>query len=446
MKVNNMFGKLLVLGVVCGGALLILIYYYGAAGGRLPTQANRYTMHAKVEPQQLLKHADVRAAGVKIGEVVGVKADGARSDITMDLEKDIAPVFNDAKVLVRQKTLVGENYVEITRGTPSAGELPDGGTLPDSANQEAVPIDKILNSLDPDTRKAISTNLRSLGAGFAGRGRDLNALLGDLAPLTAKGTQVTDILNAQNGQVGDIIAQGNTVFRALADRRADLTSLLKAAKTTAVAVAQRDGQLKSAFAEFPSTLQQAQSSVQKLSAFSGRAIPVVRDTRLALADLTPVLQDLGPTATQTNKIFDELPAFTKRADPLLTQLRSFSSAATPTFPALEAVLRQVNPMLTYLAPYNRDITNMFQVFGSNVFWDKYGGIGRCTCPAGEHSFANFSPAMLQAANVVLKSGFVTPFENTHNDMYRKPGLGAKAGLEDFDGKLPVVSADPAVKK
>lgn len=446
MKIQNLWGKMAGLAVVCLGALLILVYYYGAAGGRLPTAENRYTVKADVEPQQLLKHADVRAAGVTVGEVVGVNPKGAKAEVVMDLEKDIAPIYNTATVLVRQKTLVGENYVELTRGAPSSGEVPDGGKLPEKASLEAVPIDKILNSLNPETRKAISTNLKALGGGFAGHGRDLNAMAGDLQPFTTKGTQVTDVLNAQSKQVGDIIQQGNTVFSALADRRADLTTLLKAAKTTAQAVSERDEQLKSAFAEFPATLRQAQSSVTKLSGFSGRAVPVVSDLRVALSDLTPVIKDLGPTATSANRLFDELPKFTQKADPLLSQLRSFSKGADGTFPALDAVLRQANPALNFLKPYNRDITNFMQVFGGNVYWDKYGAIGRCTCPAGEHSFANFSPAMLQAANVLLKSSLVTQIENTHNNSYRPPGIAKTAGMSDFDGNYPVIGADTSGKK
>ncbi|WP_354698831.1 hypothetical protein DSM112329_04529 [Paraconexibacter sp. AEG42_29] len=446
MKINNLFGKVFVLALVCLGALLILIYYYGAAGGRLPTAQNRYTVNAQVEPQQLLKHADVRAAGVTVGEVVDVKPRGTKALVVMDLEDEIVPIYNDATVLVRQKTLVGENYVEITRGSPSSGELKDGGSLPDRASKEAVPIDKVLNSLDKDTRAAISTNLRALGGGLQGHGKDLNAFIGDLAPLTSKGTQVTDVLNAQSRQVGDLIQQGNTIFRAISDRRADLTTLLKSAKVTAEAVSERDEQLKSAFAEFPATLRQAQSSVTRLSGFSGRAVPVVRDLNVALRDLTPVIRDLGPTADQANRLFDELPKFTDRADPLLTQLRSFSKAGNPTFPALEATLRQLNPFLSFLKPYNMDVVNTLQHFSSNIFWDKYGGIGRCTCPAGEHSFAAFSPAMLQAANILLKSQAVSQIENTHNNSYRPPGIAKTAGLSDFDGNYPIIEADAAAKK
>ena len=441
MKVTNLWGKIIALLLVTGGAILILMYYYGAAGGRLPTAEDRYSVKVVVdEPQQLLKHADVRAAGVTVGEVVNIEGRGRRAEVELDLEKELVPVYNDATVLVRQKTLVGENYVEIIRGSPRAGAVPDGGSLSPEANQEVVPIDRILNSLDAETRKDVSANLRSLGEGFDGRGEDFNGFLDSLRPITTDGTQVTGILDEQSRQVADIIEQGNTVFAAVAQRRADLTSLLKAARTTAEAVAERDEQLQESFEEFPETLVQARGTVRRLAGFSGRAIPVAADLRVALDDLTPVLRDLRPTARAANQLFDELPKFTKQADPLLSRLRTFSQVAGPALPALDAVLRQANPALKYLAPYNRDLTHFLATFGGNSFYDKYGAIGRCSCPVGDRSFANWTPAMKQAADVLLEQGIISKFQKTHNNHYRPAGT-APRGDQPFDGTYPRIAAD-----
>lgn len=441
MKVNNVLGKMIVIALVTLGAFAILVYYYGAAGGRLPNAENRYTVNMVLsEPQQVLKHADVRAAGIKVGEVVNIKDVGRRAKITIDLEKEIAPIYNDATVLVRQKTLVGENFIEVKRGTPSKGELPDGGTLPDKAALESVPIDRILNSLDEKTRKGISTNLRALGGGFKDHGDDFNAFAEALVPLVSEGTQVTDILNAQSKQVADIIQQGNTVFTALADRREDLKSLLKSATTTAKTVSERDQQLGQAFKEFPSTLSQARGTVTRLASFSGRAVPVVSDLKLAAKDLAPVLKDLGPTATQADRVFDELPRFTNQADPLLKQLTSFSKVAAPTFPALDATLRQANPFLRFLMPYNRDVGNTLSVFGSNTYYDKYGAQGKCVCIFGTQSFANYTPALRQAAAILLDQGIIRQAYRVHNNQYRKPGT-ALDGESDFSGDYPNIEAD-----
>src|SRR4051794_33479090 len=149
MRVSHLAGKMLGLGLVTAGAIAILVYYYGAAGGRLPLSGKGYTVGATVrEPQGLVKHADVRASGVKVGSVEQITPVGSSARLQLRLDKDVSPVYRDATVLVRQKTLVGENYIELTRGHPRAGRLPEGGTLPISHDQDAVPLDRILNSLD----------------------------------------------------------------------------------------------------------------------------------------------------------------------------------------------------------------------------------------------------------------------------------------------------------
>lgn len=441
MKVQNPIGKFLAVSVVMVGALLILLYYYGAAGGRLPTAEDRYEVSAVVdEPQQLLKHADVRAAGITVGEVDKIEGKGARARVTLALEKDIAPVYADAKVLVRQKTLVGENYIELDRGTPKAGTLPSGSELPRSANREAVPIDRVLNSLDKETRTQISGSLRALGRGFDQRGKDLNELLSSLRPVVTDGQEVTDVLADQREQVAEVLAQGERVFAAIGDRRQDLVTLVRAAKTTAQAVSARDEQLKDMVDELPGTLTQARSTVQRVSGFSGRATPVVKDLRVALNDLKPVVADLEPTAEATDRLLGELPAFTKQVDPLLDELKAFSKVAQPALPALDAMLRQVNPALKYLVPYHKDLAYFTQVFGSNVFYDRWGAIGRCSCPVGDRSFAGWTPAMKQAADVLLEQGLIAKIQKTNNNHFAKPGSAEQAWANNPKPDYPRIEA------
>src|ERR1700758_5126036 len=135
MKTASPVAKSIALVLLVVGALIILAYYYETAGGRLPFAGHLYTVTAQVQdPQGLLKHADVRAAGVKVGSVSNITnqriGDQTVADVQMQLNASYAPIYNNATVLIRQKTLVGENYVEVVRGTASSGEVRDGGTLP----------------------------------------------------------------------------------------------------------------------------------------------------------------------------------------------------------------------------------------------------------------------------------------------------------------------------
>lgn len=442
MKIANLGGKMIGLGLVTLGAIVILAYYYGAAGGDLPLSGSKYKIGATVrEPQGLQKHADVRAAGVKVGKVADIRPVGSFAKVTLKLDKDVAPVYRDATVLVRQKTLVGENYIELTRGHPSTGTLPDGAQLPLSQDKEAVPLDRILNSLDAKTRAHISGTLQGLGDGFEGRGSDFNRLLAGLRPTVSDGNQLASVLDAQKTQVADIIEQAGVVFDAVNSRRSAMQSLVASAKDTAQAVAARDAALKDAFDEFPGALKQAQGSVAKLSSFSARATPVVANLRKGLVDLGPVVRDLKPTAEATKVLFDRLSPLLKVADPMLSRLERFAKVSSPAFPALDTMLRQALPALDYLKPYSKDAVGFLQNFGLNHFYDSSGALGYCTCPVGDRSFSNWTPAMRKAAGVLLDEGVLSKIVHTDNNPIRKPGLLPRAD-EEFEGKYPRIGPDP----
>jgi phospholipid/cholesterol/gamma-HCH transport system substrate-binding protein len=445
MKVGNLGAKALGVGVIMFGAALILAYFYTAAGGKLRIgDGGVYKVSAVTQPQQILKHADVRRAGVKIGEVSNVTnrttGNGTLAILEMELDEEHSPIYRNATVTVRQKTLVGENYVDLNPGNPAAGEVPKKSTLPLSQDQEVAPVDKILNALDEKTRKQISHNLQVLGAGWKGRSKDWNRLLGALKPTFADGGRVMGILEEQKEQVAALVDQTGTVLQAIANRTADMRTLVRSAKTAAEAVARRDSTLAEGLDEFPSTLRQARGSVAKLSGFASRATPVVGDLRVALRELQPVFTKLEPTARSTRQLFDELPPLLKVADPMLNRLRTFSGAAGPALPHLEASLREINPALTYLKPYNRDLGSALANFGSVLAYDQQGAIGSCGCPVSDRSWSNWTPEMRRAVAVLLDQGILRQFLHVANNPVRKPGRLPNAG-EPFSGTYPRVTAD-----
>jgi phospholipid/cholesterol/gamma-HCH transport system substrate-binding protein len=443
MKIGNLGAKAFAVGLITLGAAIILAYFYSAAGGKLRVGAgNDYKFSAVTEPQQVLKHADVRSAGVKIGSVSKVTNRptdaGVLAVIEMEIKKKYAPVYKDATVTVRQKTLVGENYMDVVRGTAQAGTLPKGSELPISRDQEAAPVDKILNALDAPTRARISHNLQTVGAGFNGRSKDVNKLLGALRPMLADGGRVMGILEDQKSQVSSLVRQTATVMQSISDRTADMRTLVGAAKKTAEAVAARDDTLAQGLDEFPGTLRQARGSVAKLSGFATRATPVVSDLRVALADLRPVFTKLEPTAVSTRKLFDELAPLLKVADPMLARLRTFSNATGPMIPNLDSALRQINPALVYLKPYSRDLGAALGNFGSSLAYGPLGGEQSCGCPVSDRSWSNWTPAMRAAVTTLLDQGILARANHVENNPVRQPNRLPNAG-EPFTGTYPRVT-------
>jgi virulence factor Mce-like protein len=448
MKTSNPAVKIVALGLLLIGAGFILAYYYQTAGGRLPLAGHLYTVTAKVQdPQGLLKHADVRSAGVKVGSVSDITnvatPNGTITDVQVQLDSSYAPIYNDATVLVRQKTLVGENYIDLMRGHPQDGKVADGGTLPLSHDLESVPIDKILNALTPPVRNQVRTDLQSLGGGLDHEGKNLNQFLGALQPTVYNGGRVLQVLNGQRAQLAGVISQTGTVMQAIANRTKDLRTLITGAMQTAQAVSSRDTALAQSLVELPPTLAQARTSVATLASFSGLATPVIANLRIAVQNLDPVIHDLEPTAAAARQLFTDLPPFLRVANPLLVSLKTFSRASTPAVPALEALLRQADPALAYLKPYSKEVGGFLENFGTTgqITNATHEYLGRCLCPISAQSYSGYTPAEQVLVQALIKAGGLGGIANPTANALRQPG-SLPNETAPFTGSYPHITASP----
>ena len=112
---------------------LLLTFLWIAFGGSLPTAPEGYRFKAAFpEAALLVNEADVRMAGVNVGKVKGKElAPGGRRTIAdIEIDHRFAPIKRDARVMLRQKSLLGETYVEIAPGSRDAPDLPEGALLP----------------------------------------------------------------------------------------------------------------------------------------------------------------------------------------------------------------------------------------------------------------------------------------------------------------------------
>src|SRR3954465_1494292 len=127
----------------CFGLLLFLWIRFG---GNIPLKPKGYRITASFsEATQLAQEADVRISGVPVGKVKTIEPDKktGRSIVVIQLDSQYAPIPSDAKAILRQKTLLGETYVELTPGSSTAKKVPEGGKLAVSQVSPTVELDEI---------------------------------------------------------------------------------------------------------------------------------------------------------------------------------------------------------------------------------------------------------------------------------------------------------------
>ena len=167
-------GRILVMAGFALSCFGLLLFLWLAFGGPIPLQPKGYRFNvAFKEAGTLSPEADVRISGVSVGKVKVIHADkqtGA-SDATIQLDTAYAPIPKDTKAILRQKTLLGETYVELTPGSKSAGTIPENGGLPAGAVSPTVELDEIFRAFDPKTRAAFQIWMQQLALALAGRGQ-----------------------------------------------------------------------------------------------------------------------------------------------------------------------------------------------------------------------------------------------------------------------------------
>jgi ABC-type transporter Mla subunit MlaD len=172
----------------------LLMFLWTAFGGTLPLRPESYRFKAEFpEASLLVKEADVRMAGVNIGKVKTKElGQGGRTTLVeMELDGRFAPIGRNAKAILRQKSLLGETYVEITPGSPGAEKLDDGATLARANVDDTVELDEVFRVFDPKTRTAFQQWLHEAGIVTSGSfARDFNDSLGNAAPFFEGGADL----------------------------------------------------------------------------------------------------------------------------------------------------------------------------------------------------------------------------------------------------------------
>src|SRR5919199_3122768 len=93
---------------------------------------------------ELVPGDDVTMSGLRVGKVETLRPMAGSTEVGILLHGDFAPVFNDARAVIRQKNLLGEAYIELNRGSASEGAIHDGGTIQEDHTLTPVEVDEVL--------------------------------------------------------------------------------------------------------------------------------------------------------------------------------------------------------------------------------------------------------------------------------------------------------------
>ena len=355
------------LAVMVGFALScvgILLFLWLSFGGSVPLKPESYRIHVRFpEATQLAQEADVRISGVNVGRVKKKTPDrkGGLTDAEIELDDRFAPIPRDTRAILRQKTLLGETYVELTPGDRTGPDLADGGRLPQAQVSPAVELDEIFRTFDPTTRRAFSRWLDQQGRAVRGRGEDLNDALGALTPFAEESDDVLRVLRRQSGSTRSLVRDTGAVFGALTERRGQLRDLIANSNRVFETTARRDRELAESFRILPTFLDESRATVRRVTRFAQTTDPLITQLRPAARELSPTLVDLSATAPHLRGLFRDLGPLIRVSRRGLPALERVFDDTRPLLARLDPTLRNLVPIFNYLGAYRREITAFFSL-------------------------------------------------------------------------------------
>ncbi len=316
---------------------------------RVPFQ-DRYTVQAEFSAAVGLVPGlgqPVNVAGVKVGQVTGVKLRDGRALVDLEIDPQELPrVAADAHARLVPRTPLKDLQVELSPGSRTAPRLPDGGRIPVARTSTPIDADELLAALDGDTRDYLRVLLAEGRRGLEGRGDDVRKALGALRPTAAQLASVSGALRERRVALQRLVHQLSVLAGVAGSRDRKLAELVSSADTTLSALAAEERALRGAVHDLPATLRATRRSLDRLADFTTELRPALRALRPAARRLPGALDALAPVAAQAPGI-------------LRTQLRPLAREARP-------LTRELAPAVRDLSASTPDLINAFRLLGETM--------------------------------------------------------------------------------
>jgi ABC-type transporter Mla subunit MlaD len=360
-----MRGKVIAAAALAAVVVLVVLLVSSGGGG------GGYVVRAVFDSGGfMVKGEQVRVAGANVGEIKSVtvsmpgevtgykdgKAEETPGKAVIEMEitnPGFQDFRSDASCLIRPQSLIGEKFVDCRTTLPRAPgspvppplkEVPSGQR---GAGQRLLPLENNSTSVDPDLINDIQSLpyaqrfrliLNELGAGLAGRGKDLEEVVKRANPVLRDTDRLFGILRAQRDQLAQLASDSETILGPLSRERAHVAGFFTNAGAAGQASSEVGSSLEASLRKFPRFLREFRLTLRSLQGFSDAATPVFSDFNQAAPAFTDATQTLTPFSEASTVALKSLGATgevagpkLRAADPVVSKARDLArSGVSPT--------------------------------------------------------------------------------------------------------------------
>ncbi len=279
---------------------------------------DRFALEAEFSTAQAVipgQGQSVDIAGIKVGEVSGVKLENGHAVVGMDVDNKYAPLIHEnSSLLLRPKTGLNDMVVEVDPGTQSSPQVKENSTIPLASTQPQVNPDEILASLDADTQQFLKLLLANGAEALdPEKGRDvkLSNALRRLDPFARDIARISGALATRRQNIANSIHNFQLLSTELGNKDQDLTNFVDASDAVLASFARQEASIRSAIRELPGTLKETQGALTSANDLALQAGPALKKSLPGAKATAPALRALRPLFRQT-------------AGPIQNQIRPFT--------------------------------------------------------------------------------------------------------------------------
>ena len=377
----------------------------------------------------LQQNSPVRIAGVEVGKVArieGVEDGSTISEVTMEIKDSALPIHEDAELKIRPRIfLEGNFFIDLKPGTPAAGEVDDGDSIPPTQTSAPVQLDQVLATLKSDARSDLQQLIQGFGDAVGGEpepgedadqdpatrgetaGKSLNDTLED-SPDALRGTAIVNeaLLGTQLHDLSRLIAGQQKVSSALVRNEEQLKDLITNFNLTTAAFAAEEANLRATIRLLPRVLTAANPTFDRLNAtfpplraFSREILPGVRETPATIAASFPWIRqtrklvskpELRGLVADLQPAVDDLAEFTDGTIRLLPQVDLVNRCALEVVLPTGDVVIQDGALTTGIENYKEFFQTLVGLSGESQNFDGNGGYTRFQPGGGDQTVSTGS--------------------------------------------------------
>ncbi|MGC2373680.1 MAG: MlaD family protein [Solirubrobacteraceae bacterium] len=295
----------------------------------------------------------VTIAGAKIGEIASVRSNEGDALVTMNITPKYARyIYRNATMLLRPKTGLKDMTVEVDPGTPRAGVVPGGYTVPLSQTAPDVNFEEFLSTFDGETRAYLQELIAGAGQGLKGNSANLSATFKRFDPIALYTRKITAQLQLRDKNIERAVHNFQLIVSALGNKDTEISQAIDASNAVFQTFAEQDQSFQKTLHLLPGALTKTRSGLGKLAT----ATAVVGPT---LTKLEPFAKALAPAQEASRSLFkvstpiikNQVRPFARQVLPVVNQIEPSIKELGEAFPGLASGFSVFNELLNELA-YN----------------------------------------------------------------------------------------------